>query len=67
MKIFIGTSAFCAILDRDDKNHQKSGSVWKDAIEKKHKLMTSSYILGETAALLLSRIGMEAAGIRIGI
>jgi predicted nucleic acid-binding protein len=60
MRIFIDTSAFYALLDRDDDNHQKAKKVWTDIVEAEHTLVTSNYVLVETFALLQSRLGMEA-------
>jgi uncharacterized protein len=60
MRIFIDTSAFYALLDRDDSVHQKARKVWADLLGAEHTLVTSNYILIETFALLQNRIGMEA-------
>ena len=47
MRIFIDTSAFYALLDRDDKNHQKGKKAWREMIEGDSTLGTSNYILAE--------------------
>jgi predicted nucleic acid-binding protein len=60
MKIFIDTSAFYALLDRDDENHQKAKTAWTEILDGEYRLVTSNYILVETFALLQSRIGMDA-------
>lgn len=58
--VFIDTSAFYAVLDRDDDNHRKAASTWTDIMGHGCGLVTSNYILLETLALLQSRIGIEA-------
>ena len=33
MRIFVDTSAFYALLDRDDRNHQKEKKSWREILE----------------------------------
>ena len=54
------TSAFYALLDRDDANHQKAKKAWTDLLRAEHSLVTNNYILVETFALLQNRLGIEA-------
>jgi len=61
MRIFIDTSAFYALLDRDDENHRKAGNMWADLLKNENVLITSNYVLVETFALLQHRLGIEAA------
>lgn len=60
MRIFIDTSAFYALLDRDDENHRRAKSVWTHLLNNENTLVTSNYVLVETFALLQHRLGMEA-------
>jgi len=60
MNCFTDTSAFYAVLDRDDENHPQAGRLWKKIIENEFRLVTTNYVIVETVALLQSRIGMEA-------
>ena len=60
MKIFIDTSAFYALLDRDDRNHQRGKKAWMKILEDDSTVVTSNYIFLETFALLQSRLGLEA-------
>jgi predicted nucleic acid-binding protein len=60
MRIFVDTSAFYALLDRDDANHRKGKRAWTDILEAGHTLMTNNYILVETFGLLQSRLGLDA-------
>ena len=61
MRSFIDTSAFYALLDRDDESHPKAKRVWVDLLSGEDTLITSNYVLVETFALLQHRLGMEAA------
>ena len=60
MRIFIDTSAFYALLDRDDENHQKAKRAWTGMLHSENTLVTSNYVLVETFALLLHRLGIDA-------
>ena len=60
MTVFIDTSAFYALLDRDDENHLKAKNLWRGILEHRDMLMTSNYVLVETFALLQHRLGTEA-------
>jgi predicted nucleic acid-binding protein len=60
MRIFIDTSAFYALLDRDDENHRKAKNAWVDLLKNENTLITSNYVLVETFALLQHRLGIEA-------
>ena len=61
MRVFIDTSAFYALLDRDDENHQKAKTAWVGLLKDEGTLITSNYILVETFALIQHRLGMDAA------
>lgn len=60
MRVFVDTSAFYALLDRDDDNHAIARSAWTGIVENGTVAVTSSYVLVETVALLQSRLGLEA-------
>ncbi len=60
MKIFIDTSAFFALLDRDDDNQEAAKKAWTRIMEGGNTLVTSNYVLVETFALLQNRLGMSA-------
>ena len=60
MRAFVDTSAFYAVLDRDDRNHQKGKKAWMEILREPPTLVTSNYVLVETFALLQSRLGLEA-------
>jgi predicted nucleic acid-binding protein len=60
MRIFVDTSAFYALLDRDDENHPKGEKAWDRIIHPENTLVTSNYVLVETFALLQKRLGFGA-------
>jgi len=60
MKIFVDTSAFFALLDRDDLNHAKALKCWQAILEREETLITTNYILIECFALIQNRLGMDA-------
>jgi len=60
MRIFIDTSAFFALLDRDDDNHKKAKKIWIDLLDSENVLITSNYVLVESVALIQNRLGIEA-------
>ena len=52
MMLFVDTSAFYAILDRDDANHERAKAIWIRVLHESAGLLTNNYVLGETAALV---------------
>jgi len=60
MKIFIDTSAFYALLDRDDDNHEAAKNAWARILNDENTLVTSNYVLVETFALMQNRLGVAA-------
>lgn len=60
MRVFIDTSAFLAVLDAGDRGHQAVSEAWIDLVTGEYELVTSSYVLVETFALVQSRLGVQA-------
>ena len=60
MTVFVDTSAFYAIFDRDDSNHDRARQVWTRLLGEAANLLTSNYILVETSALMQNRLGVAA-------
>jgi len=60
MSIFIDTSAFLAILDKDDERHHLAAEVWRNILMSTETLVTTNYVLVETCALVQHRLGMPA-------
>lgn len=60
MIIFIDTSAFYALLDKDDSNHRNARKAWPALIKADNILITTNYVLIESFALLQHRLGLDA-------
>ncbi len=61
MNVFVDTSGFLAVLDRDDANHARVKSAWIDLLSSDDVPLTTNYVLVETFALAQSRLGLAAA------
>jgi predicted nucleic acid-binding protein len=59
MKVFVDTSAFLAVLDRDEQNHTLAKQIWSDLIREETTLICTNYVLVETLALIQRRFGMR--------
>ena len=60
MIVFVDTSAFYAVFDRDDANHAAAKEVWLGLLGRGDTLFTHNYVLLETTALLQHRLGVAA-------
>ena len=60
MVIFIDTSAVYALLDANDKNHERAGVAWLHWLDQRDSFVSSSYVLLESISLLQRRLGMNA-------
>jgi predicted nucleic acid-binding protein len=60
MKVLVDTSALLAVLDADDMNHSPAKSAWEKFLSGGTDLVTHNYVLVETSALVLRRLGLEA-------
>ena len=60
MTVFVDTSAFYALLDGDDANHDPATAEWRRLLEDDDLLLTTGFVLVETFALLQHRMGLEA-------
>jgi uncharacterized protein len=58
--LFIDTSGFYALLVRGDDQHDRARKAMRKAAQKKQRLVTTDYVLDETATLLMAR-GCSAA------
>ena len=65
--VFVDTSAFFALLMSADRAHQQASQTFRRLQELQASLVTSSYVLVETYALLGRRAGLAAVrGFRDG-
>lgn len=60
MRAFVDTSAFYAVLDRSDANHNKAAEIWRGLLAKDALLITTNYIVVECFALMQNRLGRNA-------
>lgn len=60
MTVYIDTSAFLAILDADDQNHASASKLWAELLESERTLVSNSYVLVETFAVVQNRLGVAA-------
>lgn len=61
MTVFVDTSGFYAVLDRDEARHPLAREIWASLLSGAALLVTTNYIVLETLALLQRRLGMVAA------
>lgn len=60
MTVFVDTSALYAVLDADDDNHPPAAAEWRRLLLSASTVVSTNYVLVETAALLQHRLGLEA-------
>jgi len=60
MPVFVDTSALIALLVADDRMHDAARDAFERLAERQQRLVTSSYVLVETYALVQRRIGIDA-------
>lgn len=60
-RILVDTGAFFALADRDDAYHGKAEAILKSVIKDRRSVFTTNYIVAETHALILSRLGHKNA------
>ena len=56
-RLFIDTSAYFALADKRDENHEAAAHFIYQLIRERTELLTTNYIVAETHTLLLNRIG----------
>lgn len=61
MAIFVDTSGVFAAVDPSDHRHELAGRFWIDAVSRGEALVTTSYVVVESVALMQRRLGLNAA------
>jgi predicted nucleic acid-binding protein len=57
---FVDTSGLYAALDADSSDQPAATEIWQRLLREREPLLTSSYVLLETFALVQRRLGMTA-------
>jgi predicted nucleic acid-binding protein len=60
-RVFVDTSALLALLNPDDEMHSQARQAFQALRQREAALLTTSYVLVETYALVSRRFGLEAA------
>ena len=60
-QVFLDTSAAYALLVSSDQNHARAARAFASLGQREAGLTTTSYVLVETYALLMRRVGLAAA------
>ena len=61
--IYVDTSAFIALINLDDPNHDKAMQLWEQLIKNEEKLICNNYVLVESIALIQRRVGLKAVSV----
>jgi len=64
--IFIDTSAFLALLLKNDGNHLNARVIWERLLDTGETLICSNYTLIETVSLIQNRVGLDAVRVFTG-
>jgi predicted nucleic acid-binding protein len=59
--LFVDTSAWVALVNGKDENHQKAAAIYPSLLSKYRSVTTTNLVLSETYILLLRRVGYEPA------
>jgi uncharacterized protein len=60
LNILVDTGAFLAVLDQSDLNHLAAKARWIEMLDRGDELVSHNYVLVETSAVILRRLGFEA-------
>jgi predicted nucleic acid-binding protein len=60
VSVFVDTSALYALLVRTEEGHPEISSAFGSLLDLNRRLVTSNYVMVETAALLQRRFGLAA-------
>lgn len=60
-ELFVDTSAWYALVDAGERSRPRVASALRDALESRHRIVTTNLIVAETHALLLRRFDHAVA------
>lgn len=59
--IFVDTSAWLALADKDDAHHRKAAFIFPSLLKNYRSLITSNLVIAEAYILILNELGHKAA------
>ncbi len=59
--IFIDTSAWIALADKDDSHHKEAASSYPSLLKNHRNLITSNFVIAETYIIILNELGHQPA------
>jgi predicted nucleic acid-binding protein len=65
-RIFVDTSAYFALANRRDASHQSASDIMQQLVAERRRLFTTSFVLAELHALLLTRLNRTLAAHVLG-
>src|SRR6266542_3221500 len=60
-QVFVDTGAFYAALNRKDQYHREAAMLFALAVTEAWRMLTSNFVVAETHALVLTRLGRDLA------
>ncbi|MFN8559252.1 MAG: PIN domain-containing protein [Dehalococcoidia bacterium] len=60
-RVFVDTAAYFVVANRNDVNHTAAGALLRQLVTDHRRLFTTNYVLTESHALLLIRMGYAVA------
>ena len=59
--IFVDTSAWIALVDKDDLHHKEAASSYPSLLKNHRNLITSNFVIAETYIIILNELGHKLA------
>ncbi len=60
-RVFIDTSAFYALTDSGDINHERAVKIYNNLLKKRYEFLLSDMVFAETVTLIRRRLGYRAS------
>lgn len=60
MSAFADTAGLYALLAEDERDHSSAVAAWRELLSARDRILTTNYVLIETAAVIQRRLGMAA-------